>query len=157
MHVFFQHTSLKKLLNAKGRRKLKFPDLTPALFLAAIAVFVIGFLSINGCTSSSNISYNATIADGRAAAVDIMNKTSASSISIALVDGDRVVWAETFGYADKKSKTAPTVDTMYSICSVSKMVVTIAVMKLVDQKLVSHTPRTWTRCLRRFDVRGRYA
>jgi CubicO group peptidase (beta-lactamase class C family) len=66
-----------------------------------------------------------------------MEKTGASSISLAFIDGERLVWAETFGWADKGSKIAPTVDTMYSICSVSKMVATIAVMKLVDQKRVS--------------------
>lgn len=39
--------------------------------------------------------------------------------------------------ADKESLTAPKADTMYSIGSTSKMVAAIAVMKLVDQGLVS--------------------
>lgn len=95
---------------------------------------------LGGCNSSSDsvsLNYTATIAEGRAAATDIMGITGASSISLAFIDRDRLVWAETFGYADKALKTAPTVDTMYSICSVSKIVGTIATMKLVDQKRVS--------------------
>ena len=81
--------------------------------------------------------YTATIAEGRAAANDIMQNTGASSISLAFIDGERLVWAETFGLADKKINSVPMPETMYPICSVSKMLATIAVMKLVDQKLVS--------------------
>ncbi|MCX5838701.1 MAG: serine hydrolase [Deltaproteobacteria bacterium] len=95
-------------------------------------------LSLAGCSSdSSSFSYNATVAEGRAAANDVMKKTGASSISLAFIDGESLVWAETFGYADQASKTLPTVDMMYPICSMSKMVATIAAMKLVDQKRVS--------------------
>jgi len=95
-------------------------------------------LSGTGCDyESCTFPYAATIAEGRSAATEIMEKTGASSISLGFIDGDRLVWAETFGWADKASKTAPTADTMYPIGSVSKMLATIAVMKLVDQKQVS--------------------
>ena len=95
-------------------------------------------LSLAGCSSgSSPYPYSATVTEGRAAANDVMKNTGASSISLAFIDGESLVWAETFGLADKASRTAPTVDTMYPICSMSKMVATIAAMKLVDQKLVS--------------------
>ncbi len=105
------------------------------LFIVSILLFWL----FSGCSNSDSAStnYTATIAEGRAAATDIMGKTGASSISLAFIDGERLVWAETFGYADKASKTVPTVDTMYSICSMSKMIATIAAMKLVDQKRVS--------------------
>jgi CubicO group peptidase (beta-lactamase class C family) len=95
-------------------------------------------LSLAGCSSDSSYSpYSATIAEGRAATLKIMRDTGASSISLAFVDGGKLVWAETFGYADKGTKTMPTADTMYSICSVSKMIATIAVMILVDRQWVS--------------------
>jgi len=103
---------------------------------SVIAVLVLGVLAICGCSSSNN-DYEKTIEAGRAASTETMTKTGASSISLAFIEGEKLIWVETFGYADKKSKTAPTVDTMYSICSVSKMVATIALMKLVDQKLIS--------------------
>jgi len=98
---------------------------------------VVLFCLLPGCSSDSTPNYTAVIDEGRAAARQVMDSTGASSISLALVDGDTVVWAETFGFADKAAKTAPTPDTMYTICSVSKMVATVAAMKLVDQKLVS--------------------
>ncbi len=81
--------------------------------------------------------YQDTIAEGRAAAAAVMDSTGASSISLALVDGEQVVWAETFGLADRESKTAPTTDTMYCIGSTSKLLAAVAVIKLVDQKKVS--------------------
>jgi len=107
------------------------------LLSTVTAVFILGVLSMCGCSSSSNIGYNATIAEGRDAVTKIMEKTGASSVSLALIDGNRVVWAETFGYADKNTKTKPAKDTMYGICSLSKIVATIAVMKLVDEKRIS--------------------
>jgi len=102
----------------------------------ALAVFLIGVLSISGCNSSS-LDYSAAIAEGRAAAIEIMEKTGASSISLAFMDKERLVWAETFGLANKGSNTAPTTDTMYCVGSTSKMIATIAVLKLVDQKAIS--------------------
>jgi CubicO group peptidase (beta-lactamase class C family) len=96
-------------------------------------------LCVSGCSSSSPSSpgYTAVIEEGRAAVKEIMETTGASSVSLAFIDGDKVVWAETFGLADKESRTAPAVETMYCIGSTSKMVATIAVMKLVDRGLLS--------------------
>jgi CubicO group peptidase (beta-lactamase class C family) len=98
-------------------------------------------LALAGCASDSSptapLPYAAAIAEGRSAATEIMKSTGASSVSVAFVDGDRLVWAETFGLADRASKTAATVDSMYAICSMSKVIATIAVMKLVDRERVS--------------------
>jgi CubicO group peptidase (beta-lactamase class C family) len=106
--------------------------------LALHIAHVLLFLLLAGCSSSDSFSpaYTATIAEGRSAATDIMGKTGASSISIALIDGKTLVWAETFGYADENTKTRPTTETMYGICSLSKILATIAVMKLVDNKQI---------------------
>ncbi|HOW57500.1 MAG TPA: serine hydrolase domain-containing protein, partial [Smithellaceae bacterium] len=111
------------------------------LLMAVSIIFVIFcIMFFAGClfrSSSSPFSYNAAISEGRTAAKEIMEKTGASSISLSFVDGDRLVWTESFGLADKEAKTAPTADTMYCIGSTSKVLAAIAVMKLADQKLVS--------------------
>lgn len=83
------------------------------------------------------MNYTATIAEGKNAVREAMETKGATSISLAFVDGERLVWAETFGLADKESKTAPTADTMYCIGSTSKMLAAIAVMKLVEQGRIS--------------------
>ena len=86
--------------------------------------------------AAATTSYKATIKDGRAAAQALLEQSGAASLSLALVSGDRVVWQEALGYADKATSTAPQADTMYGIGSVSKMLATVAAMKLVDQGLV---------------------
>lgn len=54
------------------------------------------------------------------------------AFSIALVDGDRVVWSEGFGYQDAARKTPATADTIYRVGSVSKLFTDIAAMQLVE-------------------------
>ena len=80
--------------------------------------------------------WSATIRDAQAAANALLKESGAASISVAFVSGDKVVWSQGFGYADKATQTAPGADTMYGIGSVSKMLATVAVMKLADQGLV---------------------
>ena len=80
--------------------------------------------------------WSATIKDAQAAARDLLEQSGAASISVAFVSGDKVVWSQGFGYADMATQTAPGPDTMYGIGSVSKMLATVAVMKLADQGLV---------------------
>lgn len=108
---------------------------TYPVFGAWFFIFASFFLS--SCTSSPSSNYTTTVAEGQAAAKEIMETTWASSISLALIDGEKVVWAETFGLADKASLSAPSADTMYCIGSTSKMVAAIAAMKLVDQGRIS--------------------
>ena len=55
------------------------------------------------------------------------------AISIALVDGDRTVWARGFGSADAPAGTAANANTVYRIGSVSKLFTDIGIMQLVEQ------------------------
>ncbi len=54
-------------------------------------------------------------------------------ISIALVDGDEIVWAQGFGVADPESGAPATAETVYRVGSVSKLFTDIAVMQLVER------------------------
>ena len=110
---------------------------TVVLMAAFVSVFFGSALFASGAHAFPAITWTDTIAEGRAAATETITSTGASSISLALVYQDQVVWAETFGLADKDSGVAPTADTMYGIGSTSKLVAAIAVMRLVDQKRVA--------------------
>jgi CubicO group peptidase (beta-lactamase class C family)/D-alanyl-D-alanine dipeptidase len=55
------------------------------------------------------------------------------AISIALVDDQKIVWQEGFGYANPQTKTPPVENTVYRVGSVSKLFTDIAVMQLVEQ------------------------
>lgn len=93
---------------------------------------------LSSCSTSDPASptYNAAIQEGQSAAQEAI-KEGASALTIALVDGNRIIWSQGFGLADREAGQAPTDTTMFGIGSVSKMFATIAVMKLVDRGLVN--------------------
>ncbi|HOW76665.1 MAG TPA: serine hydrolase domain-containing protein [Candidatus Competibacteraceae bacterium] len=101
---------------------------------------VLGILAaLPGCNDSDDPAprtYPQTIVDGRAAIQQRLIDTDTPSASVALIDGERIVWSETFGFIDKAASTVPDATTMYGIGSVSKVFAAIAVMKLVDQGLI---------------------
>jgi len=53
-------------------------------------------------------------------------------ISVALVRDQEVIWSRGYGMADLDNKTETTPTTIYSICSISKLFTSIAVMQLRD-------------------------
>jgi CubicO group peptidase (beta-lactamase class C family)/D-alanyl-D-alanine dipeptidase len=55
------------------------------------------------------------------------------SLSIALVDGERVVWAQGFGLADPDQGRVATADTVYRVGSVSKLFTDVALMRCVER------------------------
>lgn len=54
------------------------------------------------------------------------------AFSIALVDGDQVVWAQGFGYQDPDNKIPATAHTVYRVGSVSKLFTDIGIMQMVE-------------------------
>ncbi len=93
-------------------------------------------LALVAC-SASKPSYEATIAEARAAVREEMESTKATAIAVAIVDAERVVWSQASGSADREADLGATPTSLFGACSVSKMVATVAAMILVDRKLVS--------------------
>lgn len=62
-----------------------------------------------------------------------IRKQKITGLSIALIDGDQIVWAEGFGYADKANRQPATADTLYKAGSISKVFTATAIMQLVEQ------------------------
>lgn len=79
--------------------------------------------------------YAATIASARAAIARLLAEGRAASLSVALVDGERVLWAEAAGSLDLARGLAPTAQTLYGAAA-SKLVAAVATMVLVDRGLV---------------------
>ncbi|MBI4584503.1 MAG: serine hydrolase [Planctomycetes bacterium] len=55
------------------------------------------------------------------------------AVSIALVDGDRIVWAQGFGSADPAGQRPATAETVYRVGSVSKLFTDLGIMQLVER------------------------
>jgi CubicO group peptidase (beta-lactamase class C family) len=120
-----------------------FSRISGLLLAALVAVLLVlptgTALAGNGTAApaAAKSKYAATIEDGRAAAKALLKQTGAASVSVALVSGNKVVWQQGFGCADKATSAAPQAGTAYGLGSVSKMLATVAVMKLVDRGVIS--------------------
>jgi len=66
-----------------------------------------------------------------------MAKNNVQGLSIALVDDQKVVWAEGFGFADTKAGRPATADTIYRVGSVSKLFTVTAALQLAERGLIS--------------------
>lgn len=54
-------------------------------------------------------------------------------LSMAIVHDQEILWSNGFGYAHPKNKIPTTSKTIYSICSISKLFTSIAILKLRDE------------------------
>lgn len=103
-----------------------------------------GLLStvLPGCGGGDGIqqpsAYGATIAAGRQAIQAELdgNRQNVAGISVALLKGDQVVWAEAFGYASVSPAVAATRTTRYNIGSVTKVIAALAGVILQDRGLI---------------------
>lgn len=62
-----------------------------------------------------------------------MRKHDVVGLSLALVDDQRVVWAEGFGMADRERAVPATAETLYRVGSITKLFTATAAMQLVEQ------------------------
>ena len=84
-----------------------------------------------------------------------MRTHKVAGLSIALVDNQKIVWAEGFGFADKERRIEATPDTIYRAGSITKLFTATAIMQLaesgkldIDQPLQEYLPE--------FSIRSRF-
>ena len=65
-----------------------------------------------------------------------MAQNKVTGMSIALVDDQRVVWSQGFGYADLERKTSAAPNTLYRVGSISKLFTVTAAMQLAERGLL---------------------
>jgi len=84
-----------------------------------------------------------------------MKRSQVVGLSIAIVDDQKVVWAQGFGFSDKKNETPATAETVYRIGSISKLFTDMAVMKLAEAGIVD-IDRPLKNYLPQFSIRTRF-
>src|SRR5262245_44221606 len=63
----------------------------------------------------------------------LMDKSNVPGLAIAIVDGERLVWAEGFGYTRRSNQAKVTADTLFSLQSISKTYTATGFLKAVDK------------------------
>lgn len=81
----------------------------------------------------SQTDYSELIEKYREKILKAMKKKNIPGASIALVDGDSIVWQEGFGFADEENEIKATPGTLYKIGSVTKLFTGSAVMQLQEK------------------------
>ena len=84
-----------------------------------------------------------------------MKKNQVIGVSIAIVDNQRIVWAQGFGYADIKNRVPATSETVYRIGSISKLFTVMATMQLAEQGKVD-IDKPLKKYLPQFSVKSRF-
>lgn len=67
---------------------------------------------------------------------ELMTRTNAPSVSVAVARGGKIVWEEAFGLADREKMIPATPNTMYSLASISKPMTATALMALVERRTI---------------------
>ncbi|HOW96569.1 MAG TPA: alpha/beta fold hydrolase [Kiritimatiellia bacterium] len=81
--------------------------------------------------------YTNTIAQTTALITNLMAQHDIPALSIALVDGANIVWAQGFGTANREAGTPASADTIYRIASCSKTFAAASIMRLQDDGLLT--------------------
>ncbi|GAB3898065.1 hypothetical protein GCM10028803_16990 [Larkinella knui] len=79
----------------------------------------------------------ATIQELQAAIENVLKETGTPAVGVALVKGDSTVWVAGLGQANLEKKVQATENTLFRIGSVSKMFVSLAILKLQEEGRVS--------------------
>src|SRR3954469_17281745 len=121
------------------RQREIFSHTKQSILLASLHLFVV-LLVCNGAFGqvAENIAprkdYAEVVALLRPFIEQQVSQKQLPAFSIAIVDGQSIVWAEGFGFADPKKKIPASAETVYRVGSVSKLFTDIGVMQLVERK-----------------------
>ena len=82
---------------------------------------------------SDAFSREQAIARARAVAAEVVRDNLVPGVTVGLVDGQELVWAEAFGFADLEKRVLLTRGSVFRVGSVSKLFTALAVMQLVER------------------------
>ncbi len=130
--------------------------------LSLIAVVAAVILSAGGCTTAPQKPTILKIGDYQYlkeylswSILKDMKKHNVKGLSIAIVDGQKIVWTKGFGLADEEKNLSTSSQTIYRIGSISKVITATEIMRLhqsgkidIDQPVTTY--------IKDFSVRSRF-
>lgn len=119
-------------------------------------------LTLLGCSSQPPVkpkqvigNYDYAIEYMRWLVPELLDEHDTPAVSLALIDGQNLIWSEGFGYADVENKIEASGDTVYRVGSISKTFTATAAMQLADRGQMN-IDAPLKQALPEFSVRSRY-
>ena len=100
----------------------------------SLLTFCLGLGAIGSYKEATD--YSTTIERTTAFIERRMREDQVTGVSIALVDGQKTIWSQRFGFADKEKDLEASPETVYEIGSISKTITATAIMRLQEQRLI---------------------
>ncbi len=104
-----------------------------------MSLILIGIFSykVYSQDSGSSIITNERFNDISKMIEERIERNDIPSLSIAVSENGKIIWMESFGWADKENKIKASPNTLYSIASLSKPITATAIMKLYEQDKIN--------------------
>lgn len=134
-----------------------------AIFIAFISIFTCFFFPTTGISAppptrsgvASQVDYRSMRQKISQLIEKQMKENDIVGLSIAVVDGQKTVWADGFGWADRKNKIRAAPETVYRVGSITKLFTVTAAMQLAEQgKLDIDQPLE--KVLPQFSIKSRF-
>lgn len=116
----------------RTNRRLAAVRRTPALASLVLACVV----AISGCTNDNDSPPSSAIEAYRQRMLANPTGDTVGGATVAVVVGDRIVWAEGFGWADRYRRIPASVENIYRIGSLTKTFTAVVLMQLVERGVV---------------------
>jgi len=84
-----------------------------------------------------------------------MDASDTVGLSLALVDDQKVLWAEGFGYANREQRVAAKPETLYAVGDLSQLLTAMAVLQFAEQGTI-RLDQPVRQVLPEFSIRSRY-
>ena len=117
--------------------------LTRRAFLRDSATILAGVSALNSlpvCGQqkvSPNTDYSSVIEIMKQLLPAVMARKDITGASVALIDGETIVWSEGFGYTNRSNKVKVTADTLFHVGSISKSFTALGVLQAADKGLLA--------------------
>ncbi|MEN8123096.1 MAG: serine hydrolase domain-containing protein [Bacteroidota bacterium] len=98
-----------------------------------INLFLCFLLLHNIVISQNKTDYFSIIENYKSKIEQVIKSGKVKGMAIALIDGNKIVWSENFGYSDYENKIKADSNTIYGIGSVSKLFTGTAIMQLHEK------------------------
>jgi CubicO group peptidase (beta-lactamase class C family) len=113
----------------------------PFMILAIIRP--LNILGVENCllgsfplNTSESSTFQNKFGNVKAKIIDFMEETGACSVSVAVAKDGKIIWEESFGWANREKLIKANPHTMYSLASISKPITATGLMILIEKGLV---------------------